>query len=169
MIGCCSQQRGWPGALLSWRQMMDPLWCPLSRTRRRAICWRTTSSAASPWSSTSRRTRWRRRWRGEGTCFRLWNQSWWRGRGETPGRGFLLPSLYLDKKWECFLRKTLVDEKQQLTVVLSLPELILIGPIPLSWSCERENTGKGDFFISDNWWWCEIDFYMSKKYISIYY
>ena len=48
-------------------------------------------------------------------------------------------------------------------VVLILPELILIGPIPLNWSCERESTRKWDFFTSDNWRWCEIDFYMSKN------
>ena len=77
-----------------------------------------------------------------------------RSRGNSWSRIFIalaLNFIFLDKKWECNLRKTLVDKKQQLTVVLNLPELILIGPIPLNWSCERENTGKGDFFISDIW------------------
>ena len=46
-----------------------------------------------------------------------------------------------------FLKETLVDKKKQLKVVLILPELILIGPIPLNWSCERESTGKCDILF----------------------
>ena len=77
-----------------------------------------------------------------------------RSRGNSWSRIFIalaLKSIFIFFRQEVgmFFQKNL--GRQNLTVVLNLPELILIGPIPLNWSCERENTGKGDFFISDIW------------------
>ena len=76
-----------------------------------------------------------------------------RSRGNSWSRIFIalaLKSIFIFFRQEVgmFFQKNL--GRQNLTVVLNLPELILIGPIPLNWSCERESTGKYDSFISDN-------------------
>ena len=68
-----------------------------------------------------------------------------RSRGNSWSRIFIalaLKSIFIFFRQEVgmFFQKNL--GRQNLTVVLNLPELILIGPIPLNWSCERESTRK---------------------------